>query len=217
VSGHDDFQVEPVRGLPEELPGGETLLWQGAPDWRVLARDAFAARTCGYYFAALALWRGWAIWDAGGSGAEIASGVTWLLLLGLVVMGLLSLMAWVAATTTCYTITTRRVVMRIGFLLTLTINLPFRWIGAADLKLNRDGSGNLALSLTGKTRLAYLVLWPNVRPWHMVRAQPALRAIPDAGEVGELLSAAMQADEVRRAAGTPPPPDREGAHRIAAE
>ena len=35
---HDD---EPQNGLPEALPAGERLLWQGSPDWRVLARHGF--------------------------------------------------------------------------------------------------------------------------------------------------------------------------------
>jgi hypothetical protein len=42
--GHDpdhDFAFEPVRGLPEALPPGEEILWQGRPDaWR-LALEAF--------------------------------------------------------------------------------------------------------------------------------------------------------------------------------
>ena len=29
---HDDFHFEPVRGLPEALPPGELILWQGSPD-----------------------------------------------------------------------------------------------------------------------------------------------------------------------------------------
>jgi hypothetical protein len=36
---HDDFKFEPIRGLPEQLPEGEHILWQGAPDPRVLARE----------------------------------------------------------------------------------------------------------------------------------------------------------------------------------
>ena len=31
---HDDFDFEPVRGLPQVLPEGERLLWQGAPRWQ---------------------------------------------------------------------------------------------------------------------------------------------------------------------------------------
>ena len=36
----DDYHVEPVRGLPQSLPEGEELLWQGAPSTWALARDA---------------------------------------------------------------------------------------------------------------------------------------------------------------------------------
>ena len=37
---HDDFKFEPVRGLPEALPEGEHILWQGSPVPGRLARDA---------------------------------------------------------------------------------------------------------------------------------------------------------------------------------
>ena len=36
---HDDFDFEPVRGLPQLLPKGERMLWQGAPRWQDLARS----------------------------------------------------------------------------------------------------------------------------------------------------------------------------------
>ena len=29
----DDFAVEPIEGLPELLPKGEVILWQGRPNW----------------------------------------------------------------------------------------------------------------------------------------------------------------------------------------
>ena len=141
--------------------------------------------------------------------------MSWLVALGLVAAGLLAGMAWLAARSTVYTVTSRRVVMRTGFMLTVTYNLPFRWIGAADLKTHPDGSGDIALRLTGETRLAYLMLWPSVRPWRFARAQPALRAIPDARAVAELLAGAMRADEAARvarvSAGSP------ATHPIAAE
>ena len=36
---HDDFNFEPIRGLPEQLPEGEHILRQGSPDPRRLARE----------------------------------------------------------------------------------------------------------------------------------------------------------------------------------
>ena len=51
-----EHDFEAVRGLPEPLPPGETLLWQGAPDWRVLARHGFHLRQLvGYFGVILAL------------------------------------------------------------------------------------------------------------------------------------------------------------------
>ncbi len=78
--------------------------------------------------------------------------------------GVLALIAWVMARETVYTITTHRVAMRIGAALTVTLNLPFRWIGSADLAVHRDGTGTILLNLTGETRLSYLVVWPHVKP-----------------------------------------------------
>ena len=51
----DDFDFEPVRGLPEMLPAGERLLWQGAPRWQDLAVHAFHARKVIWYFLAIAI------------------------------------------------------------------------------------------------------------------------------------------------------------------
>lgn len=198
AGGHDDFQVEPVRGLPETPPEGERILWQGSPDWRVLARRAFWVRTVAFYFGALALWRFASVWADGGTLADGLWAGFWYVLLGGAAIGLLVLMAWTAARAAVYTITTRRVAMRIGVALTVTLNLPYRWIGEADLKVNADGSGDIALSLTGGTRLAYLMLWPHARPWRFGRAQPTLRAIPGAQATAAILVNAMQADIAER-------------------
>jgi len=53
-----EYEHEPIRGLPGDLPPGERILWQGAPDWRVLCRTALhPGWVAGYFalFAALAL------------------------------------------------------------------------------------------------------------------------------------------------------------------
>ena len=39
-----EHEFEAALGLPEPLPRGERLLWQGAPDWRVMAREAMHLR-----------------------------------------------------------------------------------------------------------------------------------------------------------------------------
>jgi len=98
----------------------------------------------------------------------------------------------VQARSTVYTITTARVAMRIGVALTVTLNLPFRQIGAANLALKSNGTGTIALQTLGDTRISYLVCWPHVRPWHFNRTQPALRAIPDAAAVAKILAEAAE-------------------------
>ena len=50
-----EHEVEPIPGLPGQLPPGERILWQGSPDRRVLARTAFRIPLVIGYFGALAV------------------------------------------------------------------------------------------------------------------------------------------------------------------
>ncbi len=188
---HDDFDFEPVRGLPDRLPPDETLLWQGAPDFRSLALRVFHIRKVAIYFGLLIVWRlGTAVLD-GGSLASIALAAVPLSLLGLAAVSILGILALLVAKTTVYSITSRRVVMRIGVALPITFNLPFAVLGSAQLKAYSDGTGNVSLALNGVNRLAYLVLWPHARPWRMGRAEPTLRFVPRADEVARILAQAV--------------------------
>lgn len=198
---HDDFHVEPVRGLPERLPDGECILWQGAPNPWALARDALLLRWIIGYFVLLALWRIVARSPVEGLQQAII-GTGPLLILGTLACSLIYGFAYVQARASVYTITNARVVMRIGVALTLTLNLPFSRIASADLALRRDGTGTIAFEPEGERRLGYLVCWPHVRPWHMSMTQPALRAIPDAEAVAGLLSqhAAQVSEQTAHAA-----------------
>lgn len=187
---HDDFAIEPLPGLPAYPPKGEVLLWQGRPQAFALAREALKITWVAGYFVALAVWRGWAM----GGGEALATLAVMLpyLGLGLVACAILYTIAVVQARSTVYTITTARVAMRIGVALTVTLNLPFRQIGAAHLAVKSNGTGTIALQTLGDTRISYLVCWPHVRPWHLNRTQPALRAIPDAAHVARLLAEAAE-------------------------
>ena len=49
--------------------------------------------------------------------------------------------------------------------------------------MRRGGTATISFELIGDTRLSYLMTWPHTRPWQIRRAQPALRAIPDAAKV----------------------------------
>lgn len=189
---HDDFEIEPVEGLPEKPPEGEQILWQGRPDaWR-LAVESLNLKWVAGYFILLSLWRFVSQLDLLPLGQAVGASVPFLLL-GLLTCGLLLLVAVAQARATVYTVTDARVVMRIGAALTLTINLPYTQVANAMLDLRKNGTGTIALETMGKTRLSYLTCWPHVRPWYFRMAQPALRCIPQAEHVAGLLAEAAEA------------------------
>lgn len=190
VTGEHEFEA--ARGLPEALPPGEHLLWQGSPDWRMLARDSLHWRKLAVYFGLLLAWRVVSVVADGGGFFEVARALAYGLPLALLGLGLVLLLAWLIARTAVYTITDRRVVMSIGVVLSVSFNLPLTQIAAADLRLRRDGSGDIALALAGPERIAYLHLWPHARPWRLKQTQPMLRGLRDARAVGALLAQAAR-------------------------
>jgi hypothetical protein len=181
------------RGLPGPLPPGERLLWQGAPRWGALARQAFHVRKLAIYCGVLLAWRVVADLSDGQPPASAALGAVWLTPLVLGAVGIPALLAWLFSRTTVYTITSRRVVLRSGVALPMTLNIPFRLVGSAALKTYRDGTGDIPLALAGPDRIGYLHLWPSARPWRFARAEPMLRAVPDAARVAEILAQALAA------------------------
>ena len=52
----NEHDYEPVPGLPAPLPANEAILWQGAPDWKTLARRAMRVRLIAAWFALLIVW-----------------------------------------------------------------------------------------------------------------------------------------------------------------
>ncbi|MEM7056024.1 MAG: photosynthetic complex putative assembly protein PuhB [Pseudomonadota bacterium] len=184
----DDFQPpEPIEGLPEVPPEGERILWQGKPNWWRLAQDALMLKWVAIYFGFIALWQGVGAWMNGDPGLAAAS-VAWLVGMGVVACAILALFAWVQAWATVYTVTNRRIVMRIGAALTVSLNIPYRWIGSADLQMRGGGTGTIALDLLGESKFSYLMCWPHIRPWRIRKTQPALRCIPEAEQVARLIA-----------------------------
>ena len=188
---HDDFAFEPVKGLPERPPQHERILWQGRPDTWALAREAYKINWITGYFVVIVAWRASVGAIDGGLAGAFAFGLPYMLL-WLAAMVVVLTLAWVAARSTVYTITTARVAMRIGAALTVTLNLPFRQVANADLDLKKDGSGTIALETLGETKFSYLVLWPHCRPGHVRVTKPALRCIPEAAEVARMLAEAAE-------------------------
>lgn len=191
MSEHD---FEPIRGLPGDLPKGEVLLWQGAPRWTRLACEAFHIRAVASYFGLMLAWRTAAAIGAGTAPAKAIAATLAVTPLALAAVGLLALFAWLSARSTVYTITSRRIVLRFGMALTKAINLPYTVIDSGALKPFKDGTGDVAVTLKAPNKLAFLQMWPHVRPWRVSTPQPTLRAVPEAAAVARILASAMKAE-----------------------
>lgn len=181
------FKGKPVGGLPGHLPEGETLLWQGAPEWRSLARRAFRIRIVAGYFAALITWRAGEALAAGhGAAGALTAGLS-SLTLGGVSLGIFAGLAWMMARTTTYSVTNKRVVITYGMALPKSVNLPFGRIDAANIAVHAEQTGDIAMRLPAATTLSYLLLWPHVRAGGGGRAEPVLRCIAKPHDVAEML------------------------------
>ena len=201
ITGEHEFEAE--YGLPEPLPRGERLLWQGSPHGPTLALEALHWRKLAIYFAILLAWRAENVMAGGGSVRQAAVAAAWLLPLAGFAIGIALTLATLIRRTTVYTLTDRRVVMRIGIVLTMTLNLPHRQIDGAALHAGRGGHGDIALRLLPGVRIGYVHLWPHARPWQVRWPQPMLRAVPQAAEVARLLVGALQATAIGTARPTP--------------
>jgi len=153
-----EYDNEPVKGLPGYLPKGESIIWQGSPDWQVLARGVFHMRLVAAWFLIVAL----GAFAAGGTG-PLGAAIT----LGVAVLGLALLagLAWSQARTTVYTLTEKRLVMRFGVALPKCVNLPLSLIASADLQPLGPDHADIALKTQGRFPLGWLQMWPHVRPW----------------------------------------------------
>jgi hypothetical protein len=194
MEDHDDFAFEPVPGLPELLPQGETMLWQGSPEWRALAISAFHVRKVAAYFTLLLVWQMISAWRDGAGAAETAMLGVWIVLLAAAAIGILCMLAYFYARGTIYTLTSKRIVIRTGLALPVTLNLPLSLIDTASVGRQSGGTGSIALAVTKPYRIAWLVLWPNVRPWTFTNPQPLLRCLANVGSVASILARALEAD-----------------------
>ncbi len=187
MSRQHEHEFEAAPGLPEKLPAGEHILWQGAPTWRSLGVATFGLRTLAMYLLVMWLLQFAHLWDQGSSALEMAKYLGISAACATCAWALLGGFAYLVSSTTLYTLTNRRVVMRIGVVLGLTLNLPYRQITGASLKPLARGTGDLAIQIKTDSHIAYLHLWPHARPWHFKAPQPTLRSIAGAQAVSALL------------------------------
>lgn len=190
-----EYEDEPIPGLPGRLPPGEAILWQGAPDWQGVARGVFHTRLVAMWFVAVAS----LAFLAGGTGVTGAAITLAVAVLGLAILGIL---ARAQAKSTIYTLTNKRVVLRFGVALPKCVNVPLSLVGRADVKPAGKGMVDISLTPTVRFPLAYLQMWPHVRPWKFGSPQPMLRAVPESF-VPLLADALAKADPARNAAASP--------------
>jgi hypothetical protein len=185
-----EHEFEAALGLPEPLPAGEIILWQGTPSWTAMAKHVFRLQWLAVYFAVIVVLQ---IYSVAGSEGGLAAGwssvalAVFLALIGLLLVGLL---AYWSATTTMYTLTNRRIVMRVGIVLTVTFNLPYKSLKSADLKLYKDGTGDIPMQIATEDKIAFSHLWPHARPWRLAKPEPMMRCVPEAQQVAKLLTQA---------------------------
>lgn len=188
-----EHDYEPIPGLPDLLPEGEQIRWQGSPDWKDLAIFGLHVRKLSIYFALLLGARVVVQNNASAPMQDILVSTAILGVLAAVAVGFLTLFAWLAARSTMYTITNQRLVIRCGVTLPITTNLPFSLVESADLRVRDSGIGDLPLTLEIGSRPSWIMLWPHVRPWSIGRVQPMIRSVENAREVGETLAGALVA------------------------
>ena len=176
--------------LPADIPPGERILWFGRPEPTSLWRRAYRADWVGAWFAAMTLWNLVSVSRSDGLFAGFVSALR-TLGVGAAALALLSLLALLSARTTLYVITERRIVLKTGVALPMFINVPFKQVASANLRVFSDGAGDVTLGLTDKQRIPYLALWPSARPLRFSSPEPALRGVANARDVAETLGRAL--------------------------
>ena len=184
------------RFLPEGtelLAPDETVLWQGRPTIQGMARRFLHVRAVTGYFAVLAAWTLLSAHADGLRAADALIASFRVVIPAAGVAALLYAIAWILSVSTHYMLTDKRIIMQIGVALPIALTLPLRSIGSADLRLHADGSGDVTVAFSGEDRLAYLLLWPHVRPRRYRRAEPMLRSVRDARALATVLAQALVA------------------------
>lgn len=193
-----DFENEPIPGLPGMLPPGETIVWQGRPETNEVFVHVFKARWVAGYFAVML---GWLVVTGlyfGRATDDIVMSLVVMALAGAAVLGIFRAFAAGVRRSTMYTVTNRRVVMRIGIALPTAFNLPFCEMENADVLRRANGSGNIALRFKPDIRLNWAVFWPHVRGLRMARTEPQMIGLADVSAVADMLSLQLHADVARR-------------------
>lgn len=194
IHSSPEHEFEAEFGLPERLPKDERILWQGSPDTKTILSKVFHIKLLGIYFGLLLAYRLVSGLSDGESLTTILYSALTILALSGLGLGLVGLIAYLISSTAVYTITNKRVVMRIGIVLNMTFNFPLKMIESADCGFAKDGAGDIYLKLSKGTKIAIFHLWPHARPGKWAIPQPTLRGIKNCAEVAQILVDAWAAE-----------------------
>ncbi|MCS6932920.1 MAG: photosynthetic complex putative assembly protein PuhB [Acetobacteraceae bacterium] len=208
---------ELIPGLPERLPEGETILWQGRPAWFPFARRVFLLRGLAIYFGLLLAWQAaTGVLEGLGAGAIVLGAAPLMLTACCCLLGL-GFIGWLSARMSIYTVTDRRVVMQVGIALPTTINLPFAVIDSMAARRHRDGTEDVLLTIARPHRVSLVALWPHCRPFRLARPEPLLRGLRQQEGVSRILARALaaSAEQPVQPVAAAPPDLRVGAEALA--
>ena len=185
-------------------PGLETPLWTGRPGWAASAVRVWKVWWVAAYFAVL-LADGLRLALDPRTGPHAWPGELRLLAIAVGLLGGLLGLAALTARTTRYSIEARTVTLRYGMALPARLVIPFSAIEEVGARTHPDGTGDVALRLKPGQKLIYPKLWPHARPWRLLRAEPMLRCVPDAGVAAALICRALASRADGSSPATPRP------------
>lgn len=187
--GMTEYEDEPVEGLPDFLPEGETMVWQGRPTVAAMARRVFFIPHLALYFGLLIAGHTVYRLMEGVSAAQVMGTFVWQAGLAATVVVLLAWLARSYAASVMYTLTSERLVIRSGVALPMMVNIPIEQITAADMRVYRDGTGDIVLTPIADRKLHWVLLWPNVSAWYSRPIRPLLRGLAEPHRAADAFAA----------------------------
>ena len=176
--------------LPADIPPGERILWFGKPEPVSLWRHAYRADWVAAWFVLMSAWNFVSAANADGTLAGFVSAIR-TLGIGAGALAILALLGWLSAVTTLYVVTERRVIIKTGIALPIFINVPFKQIASASVRVFAGGAGDVPVAMVEGERIPYLALWPSARPLRYGKPEPTLRCIANAHAVAMTLGRAL--------------------------
>ena len=187
--GMTEYEDEPVEGLPDYLPEGETMVWQGRPTVAAMGRRIFFIPHLALYFGLLIAGHSVYRLMEGVSGVQVMGTFFWQAGLATTVLVLLAWLARSYAASVMYTLTSERLVIRSGVALPMMVNIPIEQITAADMRVYRDGTGDIVLTPVADRKLHWVLLWPNVSAWYSRPIRPLLRGLAEPHRAADAFAA----------------------------